>query len=273
MLKQLATIAGVLLLHGLTFSATRAVLLDDEAELSIGVDASPEAVVTGSYVTYTVTVDNEGPGIASGVVVTDVLPDETTFVSCAATGGGICGGTGNNRNVTFSAMMPDTAETITIVALVNCEQPDGAEIGNTASVRSAAPDPEADEDENETVFITASNPPPIITGESATPSALWPPSHAMADITVDYHVVDTCGPIRVALSVSSNESIDGAGDGHTAPDWEVIDAHHVRVRSERSGNLIGRVYTIAVTAIDSAGQTATQTVAVRVPRNRSRQRL
>jgi uncharacterized repeat protein (TIGR01451 family) len=270
MMKRLATIAGVLLLYGVTFSATQAVGLDDEAELSIGVDASPETVVTGSYVTYTVTVGNEGPGIASGVVVTDVLPDETTFVSCQATGSGICGGTGNDRNVTFNSMMPESTETITLVALVNCEQPDGAEIGNTASVRSSTPDPEADEDESETAFITASNPPPIITGEKATPSALWPPSHKMADIAIDYQVIDNCGPIRLELSVSSNESIDGAGDGHTAPDWQVVDAHHVRVRSERSGNLTGRIYTIAITAVDSADQATTQTVTVGVPHNRSR---
>jgi uncharacterized repeat protein (TIGR01451 family) len=87
MIKQLAVAVGVFLLYGSTFSATQAV--DEEADLAIAVDASPEAVVTGSYVTYTITVNNDGSGIAWGVVVSDMLPDETTFVSCQTTGSGV----------------------------------------------------------------------------------------------------------------------------------------------------------------------------------------
>ena len=29
------------------------------------------------------------------------------------------------------------------------------------------------------------------------------------------------------LTVTSNEPINGLGDGDTAPDWQVIDAHHL----------------------------------------------
>jgi uncharacterized repeat protein (TIGR01451 family) len=271
MRKQIILVGLILVMCGLTFSASAPLALDEEADVSITADASPEVVVTGSNVTYILTIANEGPGVARGVVATDVLPDETTFVSCDATGGGICGGLGNNRTVTFNAIMPDAFETVTLVAVVNCQEPDGDEIGNTASVRSSTPDPDADEDDNETVFITTSNPPPVIAGEKATPSALWPPNHRMVDIRVDYTVIDNCGPIRIDLDVASNEAIDATGDGHTSPDWEVVDEHHVRLRAERAGNQWGRLYTIAITATDSANQSVTQTVAVQVPHHRLRQ--
>ena len=137
-------------------------------------------------------------------------------------------------------------------------------------MRSSTPDPDADEDENEAVSITASNPPPQIVGERASPSVLWPPNHKLVDVTVDYRVLDNCGPVRVALEVASNEAINGTGDGNTEPDWQVADEHHVQLRAERAGNGTGRIYTIGITVVDSANQTATQSVAVSVPHDRSR---
>jgi hypothetical protein len=59
----------------------------------------------------------------------------------------------------------------------------------------------------------------------------------------------------------------GTGDSDTEPDWEILDAHHVRLRAERSGQGDGRIYAIAITAIDSQGNTSKQTVSVTVPHN------
>jgi len=262
--KLLTTIAVILFAHGLGSPVLGVV---NEADISITADASADVVVTGSNVTYTLTVSNEGPDAAAGVVVTDALPDEVTFVSCDASGGGICGGFDNNRIISFGTIPPDASATITLVATVNCDRPDGEDIVNVASVRSSTPDPDADEDENEAVFITASNPPPQIVGERASPSVLWPPNHKMADVTVDYRVLDNCGPVRVSLEVASNEATNGTGDGNTEPDWQVADEHHVQLRAERAGNGTGRIYTIGIIAVDSANQTVRQSVGVRVPHN------
>jgi uncharacterized repeat protein (TIGR01451 family) len=229
---------------------------DDPAELSLNADVSPETVLTGSTVTYTLTVTNEGPGIAEHVTVTDTLPPETTFVSCSATGDGTCVGSGNKRRVLFDAILPDATETVTLIATLKCQIRNGEEIGNTATVRSSSRDPEADEDENETVFITASNPPPVITEYTATPSLPWPPDHQMADVAVDYKVLDNCGPIRVALTVSRTEPLGDASDGGPQ-DWDVVDARHVRVRAERSAPASRRIYVIAITAVDAANQAST----------------
>jgi hypothetical protein len=116
------------------------------------------------------------------------------------------------------------------------------------------------------------NTPPTITGISANPSVLWPPNHEMVNVTVNYSVSDNCTPsaaITCALSVSSNEPVNGTGDGDTAPDWEIIDAHHVRLRAERAGNGNGRVYTITITCADGNGNSSVKTVTVSVPKNRS----
>jgi len=107
---------------------------------------------------------------------------------------------------------------------------------------------------------------PVITGVSATPSQLWPPNHKMANVAINYTATDNCGgPVTCTLSVSSNEPINGTGDGNTSPDWQVVDAHHVMLRAERSGNGIGRIYTIMITCSDNKGNTSTSTVTVTVP--------
>jgi hypothetical protein len=93
---------------------------------------------------------------------------------------------------------------------------------------------------------------------------LWPPEHQLIPVTVDYTAADN-DSVSCTLSVTSNELIDGLGDGDTSPDWIVLDQHHVFLRAERSGKGSGRTYTITVTCADPAGNTVTRTVTVKVP--------
>jgi hypothetical protein len=87
----------------------------------------------------------------------------------------------------------------------------------------------------------------------------------MQVVTVSYSVSDNCAGGNCVLSVSSNEPINGQGDGDTAPDWEIVDAHHVRLRAERAGGGAGRIYTITVTCTDAAGHATVKTATVNVP--------
>jgi uncharacterized repeat protein (TIGR01451 family) len=58
--------------------------------LTLAVGDAPDPVAAGGNVTYTITGANTGTGSATGVVLTDTLPANTTFVS--ATGGGTLSG-------------------------------------------------------------------------------------------------------------------------------------------------------------------------------------
>jgi hypothetical protein len=111
---------------------------------------------------------------------------------------------------------------------------------------------------------------PVISTVSVDNPTLWPPNHNMVDVAVTYDVADDCdapAAMSCALGVVSNEPVDGLGDGDTAPDWEILDSHHVRLRSERAGSGTGRTYTISVTCGDSRDNSSARTVDVVVPKS------
>jgi hypothetical protein len=108
--------------------------------------------------------------------------------------------------------------------------------------------------------------PPAITGLSVNPSVIDSNNHKMVDVTVSYTSTDNSGNANVcSITVTSNEPGNGLGDGNTQPDWEIIDAHHIRLRAERAGTGVDRVYTITVTCVDAAGNTTSASTTVTVP--------
>jgi uncharacterized repeat protein (TIGR01451 family) len=56
--------------------------------LSVEKSATPDPAIAGAMLTYTLDISNDGPGAASNVIVTDTLPENTTYLSC--TGGDSC---------------------------------------------------------------------------------------------------------------------------------------------------------------------------------------
>lgn len=96
---------------------------------------------------------------------------------------------------------------------------------------------------------------PAINGLTAAPATLWPPNGKMHDVTLSYISADNCGGGQCTVSVSSNES----------PDFELVDAMHVRLAAARWGTGTGRVYTITTTCTDGAGNVSTATTTVTVP--------
>lgn len=109
--------------------------------------------------------------------------------------------------------------------------------------------------------------PPEISSVSVTPTLLKQNNHKMVLITVSYAVGDNSGDdVEKWITVTSNEPDNGLGDGDTAGDISIVDAHNVYVRAERSGTGSGRVYTITIHARDRYGNLATTTATVTVPR-------
>ena len=107
---------------------------------------------------------------------------------------------------------------------------------------------------------------PVITAVTATPSVILQTNHAMVPVAVSASITD-CDPSALCkiVSVTSNESDDGLGDGDTATDWKITGDLTLELRGERAGMGTGRVYTITVACTDAAGNTSTSTVTVTVP--------
>ena len=118
------------------------------------------------------------------------------------------------------------------------------------------------------IITVNDNVPPQINDLTASKQILAPPNHKMQEITVNYSVLDNCNSSpSYTFNVSSNEPVNGTGDGDTDPDWEMIDDHKIRLRAERAANGDGRIYTITITANDGCNATVTSTAQVVVAHN------
>jgi uncharacterized repeat protein (TIGR01451 family) len=137
------------------------------ADLQVTKTDSPDPVGLGDNLTYTVVVKNNGPGSATGVTLTDVVPANTTFVSNSGAAGWTCmnpspGGTGTisctNPTLTDGAMA-----TFTIVVKVDPASC-GAVIGNTATVMGSAPEVNTGNNTAMTTTATSNDPPMVNAG-------------------------------------------------------------------------------------------------------------
>lgn len=86
-------------------------------DLQIVKTASPNPVVFGKNLTYTLTVTNNGPRDATNVMVTDTLPSSVTHVSTTPSQGSCSGTTVISCNL--GTMADGDTETVTIVVTVN----------------------------------------------------------------------------------------------------------------------------------------------------------
>lgn len=119
-------------------------------------------------------------------------------------------------------------------------------------------------------LFTSSAVPVSITSASASPSVLWPPNHKLVPVTVSVNTTGSAATCRI-VSVTSNQSVNGTGNGNTSPDWVVTGDLTVLLRAERAGNIkTDRVYTITVECADAFGNTARTSVFVTVPHDQGK---
>ena len=104
-------------------------------DVSVVKTGTPATVLAGNQITYTMTVSNSGPAAADNVVLTDVLPVGTTFVSVASSQG-----TSANNSGTITANLGTIAAggsaTVTLVVTAASSLADNATVSNTATVTS-----------------------------------------------------------------------------------------------------------------------------------------
>jgi len=127
----------------------------------------------------------------------------------------------------------------------------------------------------DTVDITVvDTTPPKINIVSASPDVLWPPNHKMVEVMVTVDCGDICDPAPFCyiLGVTSNEPINGPGDGNTEPDWELFDDEPlvVLLRAERAGVGTDRIYTIHIECMDASSNIASEIAEVIVPHDQGK---
>ena len=153
---------------------------------------------------------------------------------------------------------------------VTCDHPSGSifAVGETTVICTSSVGPTC----SFKVTVSDTEAPVITTnGETIT---LWPPNHKYKTVQVSDLVAgasDNCdasvnlGSVHIS-QVTSDEAENGNGDGNTFNDIVIAaDCRSVQLRSERSGDGNGRVYTITFKVIDAAGNMATATAKVTVP--------
>jgi len=126
-------------------SASATTTVSAGANLLVLKSDSPDPVAVGGNITYTLTVRNDGPQAATSVILSDVIPVNTTFVSVTPAAGWSCpplavGATGT-QTCTIAALAPLSSASFALVVKVNPGTPSGTVITNTATVSSATTDP------------------------------------------------------------------------------------------------------------------------------------
>lgn len=134
-------------------------------------------------------------------------------------------------------------------------------------------DDDGDTATDEVVANIVDTTPPTVS-LTVNPTNLWPPNHTMHVVATSVSAADVCGLESFNVTVTSDEPINGTGDGDTEPDWEVVDngdgTFDVSVRAERAGGGDGRVYTITATATDDGGNTTSDSKEVTVAHDKGK---
>ncbi len=150
-------------------------LVNTSANLSITKSDTPDPVTAGANLTYTLTVANAGPSDAQNVVVTDTLPAQVSFVSVASSDPGfVCVNANNTVTCSKATLAASASATITIVAKVNPNTPNGTTLTNSATVGSTTSDPAAGNNSTSSTttvntnavftIVKSDNPDPVIAG-------------------------------------------------------------------------------------------------------------
>jgi uncharacterized repeat protein (TIGR01451 family) len=116
-------------------SATIRTTVDGFADLGVLVTANADPAPVATAFSYTITVTNAGPAIATNVTLADQLPSQVSFES-VTTSQGTVSGVGGTVSGNLGVLGPGQSATVTVQVFVNTA---GA-LSNIASVASFSPD-------------------------------------------------------------------------------------------------------------------------------------
>src|SRR5262249_37262663 len=113
------------------------------ADLIVGVSDTPDPVVRGTDLTYSITVQNAGPGLAASATLTVPLPVGTTFVSVTPPSPWLCGpltvGTNGTLSCTNASFAVGSAA-FTVVMHVDPSVPPASTLTSLVTLSAATAD-------------------------------------------------------------------------------------------------------------------------------------
>jgi uncharacterized repeat protein (TIGR01451 family) len=229
------------------------------AELAV-VKTGPALVTEGHPFTYHLTATNNGPAAATGVLVKDTLPSNTTFVSASAG----CSFAAPLVTCTVGNLASGASQSFDVNVVAGSA---GPTISNTAIVSGNQFDPAGAN--NQSTVVTTLNHNPICSTVTGGPS-LWPPNHKLRLITLTGANDPVGNPITTSVTgVTQDEPLNSQGDGDTSPDaFPAAVSNQVWLRAERSGTGDGRVYRSAFQVTDALGGQCTGVARVGVPHDK-----
>ena len=189
------------------------------ADLQVSITDSPDPVILGNNVTYTIVVTNNGPNTATGVILTDNLPPDATLLFVAP-GQGFCSlssgavtcnlgslPTGHSTTITV-VVTPMTTGTITTTAIVTGNEPDTNLTNNAASASTLVIAPTGVP--TPTFTFTPSPTPTRTATPTASPSAL-------TSATPTPIVARTLTPTRTPVNGAAPTATAAASPGSARP--------------------------------------------------------
>ncbi len=174
---------GTAIVH---FNLTSPVPSTDMSVTSSG----PGSITAGTNATYTITLTNNGPASAQGVVLSDLLPAGATFVSMNKTSGPDTftfanNGTGTVTETATGAIASGSVDVFSLVVSAPASLPNGDKFDNKATVTATNPDPNTANNSSTTIgFVSNPNPGTDLRVVVTGPSTLAEGDNATYTITV-----------------------------------------------------------------------------------------
>jgi uncharacterized repeat protein (TIGR01451 family) len=201
------------------------------ADLSMTQVASAPAVAPGSTITYTETVSNNGPNAATGAVLYQQTPSNTTFASVTPPTGWTCtspavGATGQVICTAAANLASATTTTaFTYVVTVNAATAAGTTIVNSADVTSQTTDPVSSNNTTSTsVLVEITGDSDLAVSMTAAPTPVFVATALTYTIQVTnlglasaagVTVVDTLPATLLSASATTSQGSCGAVTGGT----------------------------------------------------------
>jgi uncharacterized repeat protein (TIGR01451 family) len=166
--------------------------------------SGPSSVTAGTNATYTITITNNGPNTAQGVVLTDTLPAGSNFVSMTQTSGSdsftFAQSSGSATATATTNIASGSSDTFSVVVFAPASLSNGASFNDTASVSASNPDPNTANNSATVIGSIVNNNPNADLGVNVTG-----PSTANEGATVTYNLtVTNAGPSSALAVVLTN---------------------------------------------------------------------